>query len=139
MAAILLFVLAGIALVVTIWDFLKKPALRNDNNEDDRSDYLKAAIDKLRGNVKPKKSFWRWLFQSERERRRDYYRNDYLKSDAWQRKRYVVLRRDNWKCVYCGGRATQVHHKKYARRNIGKEPIEWLVSVCKPCHDLQHQ
>lgn len=70
--------------------------------------------------------------------RRDYYRNVYLKSDAWQRKRYVVLKRDNWRCVYCGGKATQVHHKRYAKKNIGKEPIEWLVSVCKPCHDSKH-
>jgi 5-methylcytosine-specific restriction endonuclease McrA len=70
--------------------------------------------------------------------RRDYYRDDYLKSDAWQRKRYVVLKRDNWRCVYCGAPATQVHHKKYARKNIGKEPIDWLVSVCKSCHDQLH-
>ena len=70
--------------------------------------------------------------------RRDYYRNVYLKSDAWQRKRYVVLKRDNWRCVYCGEKATQVHHKKYAKWNIGKEPIEWLVSVCQSCHDAQH-
>ena len=80
----------------------------------------------------------RWQFETNRKRRRDYYRDEYLKSDAWKRKRYVVLKRDNWRCVYCGGRATQVHHKKYARKNIGKEPIEWLVSVCKPCHDSQH-
>lgn len=73
----------------------------------------------------------------KRKRRRNYYRNVYLKSDAWQRKRFVVLKRDNWHCVYCGAKATQVHHKKYAK-NIGKEPIKWLVSVCKPCHDKQH-
>jgi len=79
------------------------------------------------------------IFESDRRDRRDYYRDEYLKSDAWKRKRYVVLRRDNWRCVYCGGRATQVHHKRYAKRNIGKEPIEWLVSVCKSCHDSQHQ
>lgn len=82
--------------------------------------------------------FNRWLFEVKRKQRRDYYRNDYLKSEAWKRKRYVVLRRDNWRCVYCGGRATQVHHKKYAKYNIGKEPIEWLVSVCNSCHDKQH-
>ena len=70
--------------------------------------------------------------------RRDYYRNVYLKSDAWQRKRYVVMKRDNWTCVYCGQAATQVHHKRYAKRNIGKEPIDWLVSVCKPCHNGLH-
>jgi len=80
----------------------------------------------------------RWAFEIRRERRRAYYRDTYLKSDAWQRKRYVVLKRDNWLCVYCGGRATQVHHKKYAKKNIGKEPIEWLVSVCKNCHDSIH-
>lgn len=78
------------------------------------------------------------MFEINRKRRRDYYRNHYLKSDAWQRKRYVVLKRDNWRCVYCGGRATQVHHKKYARINIGREPIHWLVSVCEKCHDAIH-
>ena len=82
--------------------------------------------------------FSRWVFNLERKSRRDYYRNVYLKSDAWKRKRFVVLRRDNWRCVYCGARATQVHHKRYANKNIGKEPIDWLVSICSPCHDSKH-
>jgi hypothetical protein len=69
-------------------------------------------------------AFKQIVFKHKRQQRRDYYRNDYLKSEAWKRKRYVVLKRDNWRCVYCGGRATQVHHKKYAKYNIGKEPIE---------------
>lgn len=73
----------------------------------------------------------------KRKLRRDYYRNDYLKSDAWQRKRYLVLKRDNWRCVYCGARATQAHHLKYAK-NIGHEPIDWLVSVCEKCHKARH-
>ena len=77
-------------------------------------------------------------FELKRRRRRDYYRNTYLKSDAWRRKRFVVLKRDNWKCVYCGARAAQVHHKRYARKNIGKEPIKWLVSVCDACHESLH-
>ena len=79
-----------------------------------------------------------WLREERRIKRRDYYRNVYLKSDDWQRKRYVVLRRDNWTCVYCGAKATQVHHKRYLNRNIGKEPIKWLVSVCRSCHEKQH-
>jgi len=82
--------------------------------------------------------FGRWLSQRQRKRRRDYYRNVYLKSNAWKRKRYVVLRRDKGRCVYCGAKATQVHHKKYAKRNIGKEPVKWLVSVCDSCHDSMH-
>ncbi len=86
-------------------------------------------------------SIWvtkRFLFILKRKRRRDYYRDIYLKSDAWKRKRYVVLKRDNWLCVHCGARATEVHHKRYAKKNIGKEPIEWLVSVCRSCHDSIH-
>ena len=63
---------------------------------------------------------------------------EYLKTEAWQRKRYVVLKRDNWVCQNCGSKATQVHHKKYSKYNIGKEPIKWLVSLCKSCHEKQH-
>ena len=74
----------------------------------------------------------------ERQRRRDYYNNVYLKSDEWRHKRELVLTRDNWKCVRCGAPATQVHHKRYAKRRIGKEPIEWLESVCKDCHEGIH-
>lgn len=80
----------------------------------------------------------RRLFEKRRQQRIDYYRNVYLKSDAWKRKRYVVMKRDNWRCVYCGEKATEVHHKRYAKRNIGKEPIHWLVSVCKTCHENLH-
>jgi 5-methylcytosine-specific restriction endonuclease McrA len=80
-----------------------------------------------------------WVFDKKRERRRNFYRDIYLASDDWKRKRALVLKRDSYRCVFCGGHATQVHHKKYARRNIGREPIEWLVSVCKACHDKQHE
>ena len=70
-------------------------------------------------------AFWVFkhlIFEIKRKRRQGYYRNNYLESDAWMRKRYVVLKRDNWQCVYCGASATQVHHKQYAKKNIGKEP-----------------
>ena len=78
-------------------------------------------------------------FRQNRRARKDRYNNVYLKSDDWQRKRAVVLKRDGGRCVYCGKRATQVHHKRYARRNIGKEPIDWLVSICADCHKRQHE
>lgn len=78
------------------------------------------------------------MFEFKRRKRRHYYRNNYLKSEAWQRKRFLVMKRDNWTCILCGAKATQVHHKKYAKKNIGNEPIDWLVSVCKPCHEKLH-
>ncbi len=59
--------------------------------------------------------FKRFFFEIKCKRRRDFYNNVYLKSEEWQRKRYVVLKRDNGRCVYCGERATQVHHIKYAK------------------------
>jgi 5-methylcytosine-specific restriction endonuclease McrA len=77
------------------------------------------------------------MFEIRRKQRREYYR-EYLQSEEWKRKRYVVLKRDNWRCVYCGAPATEVHHLKYAKYNIGKEPIDWLVSVCKNCHKSEH-
>ena len=77
-----------------------------------------------------------WWREKQRIARRDYYR-EYLKTDDWQRKRYVVLKRDNWICQKCGAKANQVHHKKYAR-NIAKEPIKWLVSLWTPCHNKIH-
>lgn len=75
-------------------------------------------------------------FQYRRQRRKEYY-SEYLKSDDWRRKRFVVLRRDNWTCQYCGAKATEVHHERYAK-NIGREPIKWLVSLCRECHRNQH-
>lgn len=78
------------------------------------------------------------MFEENRKRRKDYYRNTYLKSEEWKRKRHVVLRRDNWRCVHYGAKATQVHHTRYAKYNIGKEPIEWLESVCNSCHESLH-
>ncbi len=135
MVGILLFILAITILIASLWNFAKNYDGRGDSNK-----HFNNTEDEWNRKSEEKTDVdsWRWLFQSKRERRRDYYRNEYLKSDAWKRKRYVVLRRDNWRCVYCGGRATQVHHKKYAKKNIGREPIEWLVSVCKSCHDGQH-
>jgi hypothetical protein len=79
-----------------------------------------------------------WIREKRRERRTTYYRDDYLKSDDWKRKRALVLKRDGYKCVFCQSRATQVHHKRYAPRNIGREPIDWLVAVCDACHRNQH-
>lgn len=83
-------------------------------------------------------NFFHGFFKSAgTHRRREYYRNFYLKSDVWER--YVVLKRDNRRCVYCLAKATQVHHKRYACVNIGREAIDWLMSVCKPSHDAQHK
>jgi len=78
-----------------------------------------------------------WWREKQRIKRKEYYLNEYLKSEAWQRKRALVLKRDQHRCVYCGAPANQVHHKRYARQ-IGREPISWLVSICPSCHAKRH-
>jgi hypothetical protein len=55
-----------------------------------------------------------WVSDKQREKRRTYYRVTYLKSDDWKRRRALVLQRDRYRSVYCGRRATQVHHKQAA-------------------------
>jgi len=75
-----------------------------------------------------------WVKSRKREQRLASRRDAYRKSDEWQRKRALVLKRDKHHCVYCRARARRVHQKRYAPRNIGSEPLEWLVSVCERCH-----
>ena len=76
----------------------------------------------------------KWVKSRKREQRLASSRDAYRKSEEWQRKRALVLKRDKYHCVYCGARASRIHQKHYARRNIGSEPMEWLVSVCERCH-----
>ena len=76
-----------------------------------------------------------WVKRRKREQRLASRRDKYRKSDDWQRKRALVLKRDKYHCRYCGARASRVHQKRYSSRNIGSEPIEWLVSVCEGCYD----
>lgn len=76
-------------------------------------------------------------WKSRKKYRKKYYRNVFLKSEVWRKQRLRVLYRDNYKCVYCNEKATEVHHKKYNKK-IGTEPDKWLVSICRRCHNKLH-
>jgi 5-methylcytosine-specific restriction endonuclease McrA len=63
--------------------------------------------------------------------------NAYLLTPKWQRKRTLVLRRDNYLCQACLTRpANEVHHRSY--EFVGQEPCFDLVSVCSECHKKIH-
>ena len=76
----------------------------------------------------------KWVKSRKRKQRLASGRDALRNSDEWQRTRGLVLTRDKHRCVYCGARASRIHRKHYAPRNIGIEPIECLVSVCERCH-----
>ena len=66
----------------------------------------------------------------------NYY--NYLNSDQWKEKRRLVLERDNFICQVCKiAPAENVHHITYD--SIYKEPLNVLLSVCRPCHIKIHK
>ena len=67
---------------------------------------------------------------------RKYWYQCYLLSEQWKTRRSAVMARDNHMCQYCGGEATEVHHLTY--ENIGNEPLEDLIAICRLCHKDQH-
>ena len=56
-----------------------------------------------------------------------------MKTIEWQKKRLLVLKRDNFLCQAClMEKAKEVHHKSY--RYWKNEPLFDLVAVCVKCH-----
>ena len=62
---------------------------------------------------------------------------DYLQSEEWKNKRLIILKRDNFKCVDCGKKATEVHHLNYNFLHTSEEE-KYCVSLCKECHKKRH-
>ena len=61
-----------------------------------------------------------------------------LPLDAYEKLRYEVLQRDNWRCQDCGRRENlEVHHKRM--RSQGGDDSELnLITLCHSCHAKQH-
>lgn len=61
----------------------------------------------------------------------------YMKSKKWYITRIAVLKRDNYECYICSKQVPlEVHHLTY--KHIYNEPLEDLVSLCRRCHQAQH-
>lgn len=63
--------------------------------------------------------------------------SELLKDPRWQKKRLIILERDEWTCQLCGDESSElhVHHKKY----VGKPwecPDKQLQTLCKTCHSI---
>ena len=63
-----------------------------------------------------------------------------LRLDAvdYEHLRQKVLRRDGWRCQFCGTMANlEVHHKQF-RSHSGDDSEENLITLCSTCHACVH-
>lgn len=64
-----------------------------------------------------------------------WYRETYLKSDAWAERR-DDFRKSHKNCECCGARRPDVHHLRYDEPARLRD--EDLMALCRSCHDLAH-
>jgi 5-methylcytosine-specific restriction endonuclease McrA len=66
-------------------------------------------------------------------------KQEYLKSSQWQTIRKRILKRDHYTCCKCQAKdqPLEIHHLHY--QNLCVEKDEDLVSLCRNCHESQHQ
>ena len=61
-----------------------------------------------------------------------------LDPESYEDLRRRVLRRDGWRCQYCGNMANlEVHHKLF-RDHSGVDSEENPITLCCTCHALDH-
>lgn len=78
----------------------------------------------------------KWAEEETTQWRRRY--SEYIHSSEWQRKRTLVLERDNYLCQACLlNKAYDIHHLTY--QHLTQEFMWELVSVCRSCHEEIHQ
>lgn len=52
--------------------------------------------------------------------------------------RQQILRRDGWRCQYCGTMSNlEVHHQQF-RSHSGDDSQENLITLCSDCHTRAH-
>lgn len=59
-----------------------------------------------------------------------------LKDPRWQKKRLLILNRDEWVCQNCAGseETLHVHHIRYSKGMPWDVPDEHLITLCESCH-----
>jgi 5-methylcytosine-specific restriction endonuclease McrA len=61
-----------------------------------------------------------------------------LETDRYRELHGQVLKRDGWRCQFCGGmRQLQVHHIRF-RSHSGADEEQNLITLCTSCHDRLH-
>lgn len=80
----------------------------------------------------------------KKESWKDSYNED-LNDERWKEKREKILKRDGYKCRWCGSiDRLQVHHKYYNKYPDGSRVRAWdypddaLMVLCDDCHKKYH-
>lgn len=60
---------------------------------------------------------------------------EYLLSEKWQKIRLRVLQLRNFTCELCAGRATQVHHNIYGKKELLGQSLRGMKALCGECHE----
>ena len=61
-----------------------------------------------------------------------------LDAASYELLRQEILRRDGWRCQFCGARSNlQVHHQQF-RSHAGADVESNLITLCADCHSLVH-
>jgi 5-methylcytosine-specific restriction endonuclease McrA len=62
-----------------------------------------------------------------------------LAGDAYERLRAKVLRRDGWRCQFCGAMSNlEAHHQQFRSRS-GSDSDRNLITLCASCHSGVHR
>jgi len=67
--------------------------------------------------------------------------SDKLKDPRWQKKRLLIMDRDNFTCQICNSdtETLNVHHLYYENGNMPWEyPEKALITLCEQCHSDEH-
>ena len=58
---------------------------------------------------------------------------------SYESLRQQVLRRDGWRCQFCGAMSNlEVHHREF-RSHSGADSEENLITLCTACHARVHR
>lgn len=63
---------------------------------------------------------------------------EYLASNKWKQKARQVRNRDKHRCVHCSASACELHVHHLTYKHLRNEPLDDLITLCKPCHQKLH-
>jgi 5-methylcytosine-specific restriction endonuclease McrA len=62
-----------------------------------------------------------------------------LEREQYDELRIAILRRDGWRCQFCGAMTNlEVHHEE-CRSHSGEDTEENLITLCHACHSRLHE